>query len=121
MKQGSSSKSKTDFAEDEILQQLNRILDSPDFNGTKQQRAFLTYVVSQTMAGNSENVKGYTVATQVFGRNEDFDQAIDPIVSIQANKLRRALERYYLLSGRGDRQTPLPGWQSAARQPHRSG
>jgi adenylate cyclase len=102
MKQGSSSKSKTDFAEDEILQQLNRILDSPDFNGTKQQRAFLTYVVSQTLAGNSRNIKGYTIATEVFGRNEDFDQAIDPIVSIQANKLRRALERYYLLAGRED-------------------
>ena len=101
-KHGLSSEFESYFAAEDILQQLNRILDSPDFNGTRQQRAFLTYVVSQTMAGNSENVKGYTVATQVFGRNEDFDQAIDPIVSIQANKLRRALERYYLLSGRED-------------------
>jgi adenylate cyclase len=42
------------------------------------------------------------VATQVFGRGEDFNQATDPIVSIQANKLRRALERYYLVAGQND-------------------
>ena len=42
------------------------------------------------------------MATQVFGRKEDFDQATDPIVSIQANKLRRALERYYLVAGKQD-------------------
>ena len=38
----------------------------------------------------------------MFGRREDFDQATDPIVSIQANKLRRALERYYLVAGQND-------------------
>ena len=97
-----SAMNETDFAADEILKQLQRILDSPDFNGTSQQRDFLAYVVSETLAGNSSNIKGYTVATQVFGRNENFDQAIDPIVSIQANKLRRALERYYLLAGSED-------------------
>ena len=42
------------------------------------------------------------MATQVFDRKKDFDQAADPIVSIQANKLRRALERYYLIAGTQD-------------------
>jgi adenylate cyclase len=54
------------------------------------------------LAGESEEIKGYTVATRVFGRREDFDQATDPIVSIQANKLRRAMEHYYLVSGKKD-------------------
>jgi adenylate cyclase len=85
-----------------ILDQLQRILASPDFDATDQQRALLKFVISQTLAGNSGNIKGYTIATQVFGRGENFDQAIDPIVSIQANKLRRSLERYYLLSGKND-------------------
>ena len=92
----------TAFSAEEIRQQLQRILDSPDFNATRQQRAFLDFVVTQTLVGNAQDIKGYTVATQVFGRDENFDQAIDPIVSIQANKLRRALERYYLLSGKED-------------------
>ena len=87
---------------DAIRQQLQWILASPDFNATKQQRSLFEFVVTQTLAGNSHNIKGYTVATQVFGRDENFDQATDPIVSIQANKLRRSLERYYLLSGKDD-------------------
>jgi adenylate cyclase len=47
-------------------------------------------------------LKGYTIATQVFGRGDHFDQNTDPIVSIQANKLRRAMERYYLTAGVDD-------------------
>ena len=90
------------FSTDDIRLQFHRILSNPDFVATRQQRAFFIFVVEQTLAGNSQNIKGYTVATQVFGRDENFDQATDPIVSIQANKLRRALERYYLLSGKED-------------------
>lgn len=86
----------------EIRQQLRSILGSPDFDATTQQRAFLEFVVSQSLAGKDRDIKGYTIATQVFGRDENFDQAIDPIVSIQANRLRRSLERYYLLSGKND-------------------
>jgi hypothetical protein len=92
----------TSLPNDDIRQQLQRIITSPDFDATKQQRAFLNFIVSQTLAGNSSDIKGYTVATKVFGRDENFDQSIDPIVSIQANKLRRSLERYYLLSGKND-------------------
>ena len=93
---------KSAYSSEEILQQVRRILDSPDFSATPQQRVFLEFVVKQTLSGNAHNIKGYTIATQVLGRDENFDQAIDPIVSIQANKLRRALERYYLLSGKED-------------------
>jgi adenylate cyclase len=66
------------------------------------QREFLRFIVSETLAGKAETIKGYTVATQVFGRKQDFDPKTDPIVSIQAGALRRALERYYLLEGKDD-------------------
>jgi len=89
-------------AAEEIRRQLQRILDSPDFQATERQREFLRFVVTETLGGRHEEIKGYTVATLVFGRNEDFDQATDPIVSIQANQLRRALERYYLIAGSQD-------------------
>jgi TolB-like protein len=90
------------LAAEKIQQQLQRILSSPEFHATDRQREFLEFVVTETIAGRDSEIKGYTVATQVFGRGEDFDQAIDPIVSIQANKLRRALERYYLVAGQND-------------------
>lgn len=89
-------------AAQKVRLQLQRILASPEFRATQSQRAMLEFVVSETLAGKAHEIKGFTVATRVFGRNEDFDQATDPIVSIQANKLRRGLERYYLLAGRRD-------------------
>lgn len=86
----------------QIGEQMERILISRDFTATKAQRSFFRFVVEKALAGETDEIKGYTVATQVFGRDQDFDQATDPIVSIQANKLRRALERYYLTSGSRD-------------------
>jgi TolB-like protein len=85
-----------------IQRQMERILASPEFHATDRQREFLQFVVTETIAGRDQGIKGYTVATRVFGRKEDFDQATDPIVSIQANQLRRALERYYLVAGKQD-------------------
>lgn len=88
--------------QDRIRNELDRVLASEEFTATAQQRKFLTYVVNEVLAGRGRRIKGYTVATEVFGRSEDFDASVDPIVSIQANKLRRALERYYLLDGKAD-------------------
>ena len=85
-----------------ISHQLERMLSSPDFRASPQQTALLNYVVNQTLDGNAGEIKGYSVATEVFGRGPDFDQSIDPVVSIQAGRLRRALERYYLTSGQND-------------------
>ena len=91
-----------EHSEERIWQQFERIVNSPVFEATKAQIAFLRFVVDKTLNGQSDDIKGYTVATEVFGRGEDFNQAIDPVVSIHANKLRRALERYYLLAGEND-------------------
>jgi adenylate cyclase len=90
------------LAVEKIQGQLQRILASPEFHATRRQREFLQFVVTETLAGRAKEIKAYTVATQVFNRKEDFDQSLDPIVSIQANGLRRALERYYLVAGRED-------------------
>ena len=87
---------------EKISRQLERMLASPDFKATPQQVALLRYVVNQTLAGNSSQIKGYTVATEVFGRRSDFDQSIDPIVSIQASRLRQAMARYYETAGKHD-------------------
>jgi adenylate cyclase len=59
-------------------------------------------VVEETLSGRSGDIKGFTIATKVFGRKENFDPYHDPIVRIEAGRLRRALERYYLSSGKDD-------------------
>ena len=84
---------------EKIEQHLQQIMDSDEFHATESQRKLLEYVVRKTIAGESDQIKGYTIATRLFCRKEDFDQNYDPIVSIHANKLRRALERYYFTAG----------------------
>jgi len=87
-----------------IREQLNRILNSPEFEATDKIRNFLRFVVEETLAGRAGELKAYTIAINVYGQESDFDASIDPLVRIQAGKLRRALERYYLLKGE---QEPL--------------
>ena len=73
-----------------------------EFDGPERLRAFLRYVVEEALAGRSDRIKAYTIAIEVFGRDADFDTRNDPVVRIEAGRLRRALERYYLVAGQGD-------------------
>jgi tetratricopeptide (TPR) repeat protein len=81
---------------------LERLLQSPHFDGSARSREFLRFVVDEVLAGRAAYLKQATIAVEVFGRSPDFDAVIDPIVRVQAGRLRRSLERYYLLSGEQD-------------------
>jgi len=86
----------------EVRDQLRRIMESPDFDATDRTRRFLAYIVEETLAGRSERIKAYAIATQVFGRDATFDAHSDPIVRIEAGHLRRTLDRFYLTAGASD-------------------
>lgn len=86
----------------DVRHQLDRILASPEFTVPERVRQFLSYVVDETLAGRAERIKAYSVAVEVFGRDANFDIQNDPVVRIEAGRLRRALERYYLLAGSSD-------------------
>jgi TolB-like protein len=83
----------------DVRQHLERVLRSPHFDGSARSREFLGYVVEEVLAGRAAYLKQAAIAVEVFGRKPDFDAVIDPIVRVQAGRLRRSLERYYLLSG----------------------
>ncbi|KRE16761.1 hypothetical protein ASE66_09110 [Bosea sp. Root483D1] len=87
---------------DAVRKQVDRILKSADFAATGRLRNFLTFVVEEALAGRGNRLKAYVIAKEVFGRGDNFDTMNDPVVRIEAGRLRRALERYYLLSGRED-------------------
>jgi adenylate cyclase len=81
---------------------LERILASPGFDASARNRRFLEYIVDETLAGRADRLKGLTIAIDVFGRDATIDPQHDPVVRIEAAKLRRSLERYYLTAGRED-------------------
>lgn len=92
----------TEPSSSEILSQLDKILSSQEFALPERGRKFLRYVVEETLAGGAERIKGYSVALNVFGRAVSFDAQSDPVVRIEAGRMRRALERYYLIAGQKD-------------------
>ena len=87
------------WSSEAIRAQLSRILGHAEFQATDKMHDFLRFVVEETLAGRSQHIKGFTIAVEVYGRDTDFDAAHDPVVRIQAGRLRRAMERYYLVSG----------------------
>jgi adenylate cyclase len=82
-----------------VRRQLEQVLKSEDFDASRRSREFLRFVVEEALCGRGETLSQAAIATQVFGRKDDFDPVVDPIVRIQAGRLRRSLERYYLRSG----------------------
>jgi hypothetical protein len=82
-----------------VTAQLERILASGEFQASPQLAAFLSFSVNQTLEGKGEALKAYTIATEVLGRPQGFDPQTDPIVRVEATRLRRALDRYYTAEG----------------------
>lgn len=87
--------------EADARQELDRILADPEFHCTQRNRKFLRFVAEEYFHGRGSAVKAYTIAVDVFGRAPSFDPSTDPIVRIEATRLRTALIRYYELHGHG--------------------
>ncbi len=57
--------------------------------------AFLRYVVEETLRGDGGGLKEAVIGREVYGRGTDFDTAADPIVRVDARRLRDKLREYY--------------------------
>ncbi|HEV7260072.1 MAG TPA: hypothetical protein VGN82_19970 [Bosea sp. (in: a-proteobacteria)] len=79
-----------------------RVLASDAFRAAPQLSAFLGFIVERAVEGRSAELKGYTIAVEAFGRSADFDPQADPIVRVEAGRLRRALAQYYAGEGAAD-------------------
>ena len=85
-----------------VRAQLGQIVGSPEFRQSGRLQSFLTYIVDEALEGRADRLKGYTLGIEVFGREQDFDPAIDCIVRVEAGRLRSRLKSYYMEQGRDD-------------------
>jgi len=99
---GDGNRPEADAAPGEIRAAVERIVASADFAVPERARRFLAYIVEETLAGRGDRIKAYTIAIEIFGRSPSFDAQSDPVVRIEAGRVRRALERYYLTAGADD-------------------
>ena len=82
-----------------ILAALDSLLAHEALRLSERNRRFLSFVVTQTVAGHSDRIKAYSIGVDVFGRDDSFDPGTDPIVRIEATRLRSALATYYETAG----------------------
>jgi len=86
----------------QVEAQLARLIASESFSGALRSQGFLRFVVSEALAGRQHRIGAYTIGVEVFDRPDDFDPQVDPIVRVEAGRLRRRLERHYLTEGSVD-------------------
>jgi hypothetical protein len=87
------------FSRSELLDQLERIVQSKHFRNSKRYPSFLRFVVEQTLAGKTDGLKERTLGVDVFGRPSHYDTNDDPVVRVTAGEIRKRIAQYYQEAG----------------------
>jgi len=85
-----------------VLAQLERILTSVLFVDAQRASSFLSFIVERTLDGRTSEIKESIIAIEVLGRSPSFDSKTDPIVRVEAARLRDRLREYYDRYARAD-------------------
>jgi TolB-like protein len=83
------------IADRDVIEALDAILAWEPLRRSPQLAAFLRYIVEAKLRNDVDAIKAYAIAVDVFGRPDDFDPQSDPIVRVQARRLRSLLTAYY--------------------------
>jgi serine/threonine-protein kinase len=102
-----------------VREQLDRVLASTTFQQCDRLKRFLSFIVLEAIAGRRNELKEYVIGVQVFGKEDSFDPRTDPIVRVQARRLRAKLVRYYRDEGPADEvivELPKGGYAPAFKR-----
>ena len=89
--------------ESDVQGQLKRIGASRFFCKSNRLCRFLSFAANQALLGDGQRLKEVQVGIHVFDRGSAFDPRVDPIVRVEARRLRSKLKSYYASVGRDDR------------------
>jgi TolB-like protein len=87
---------------EQIRKQVEKVIRSEMFVHSKRMQRFLSYTVDQALQGKDDSTKEYSVALAVFDKPQSFDPRLDPIVRVEAGRLRSKLQQYYEGPGLAD-------------------
>ena len=79
----------------QVRSELEALLQEPPLSNSERLKRFLRHIVEETVEGRSDRLSGYTIALDVFDKDEDFDPALDSIVRVEASRLRTRLVQHY--------------------------
>jgi adenylate cyclase len=81
---------------------LEKILAHQLFSRSGRMVRFLRLTVERALAGQADELKEYLLGVEVFDRKSSYDPRVDPIVRVEARRLRAKLKAYYEGDGRAD-------------------
>src|SRR5215831_1904366 len=81
--------------EEQVREELSRVLASHEFRASKRSQDFLRYVVENTLQGHGDILKERTIGIEVFGRPTSYDPSDDATVRVKAGEVRKRLGLYY--------------------------
>src|SRR5258707_6612050 len=85
-----------------IQDQLHRILASKPFAQSARMSRFLRFTVERAVSGQPDQLKEYVIGVEVFDRKASYDPRVDPIVRVEARRLRSKLKTFYDTEGLSD-------------------
>ncbi len=88
--------------EEQIREELTRLLASHEFRSSKRCQDFLRFVVEHTLHGDTDGLKERTIGIEVFGRPTSYDPGDDATVRVKAGEVRKRLGLYYSEHGAHD-------------------
>src|SRR5690348_13415327 len=83
----------------EVLAELERVLGSAVFRGSRRCQNLLRRITERTLAGDVDSLKERSLGIEVFGRPTDYDTSQDPVVRASAAEIRKKLAQYYQEAG----------------------
>lgn len=86
----------------EVKRQLEGLLVRPEWTQSVRMAQFLRFVVECSLAGQGSTLKESVVGVAVFGRDPGYDPKTDPVVRVEARRLRQKLAEYYAGPGAAD-------------------
>jgi len=92
----------TAICADSVRDQLARIESHLLFVRSARIRRFLQFTVEAYLAGRTEELKEYVLGVEVFDRPVTHDPRLDPIVRVEARRLRAKLRAFYQSDGASD-------------------
>jgi len=79
----------------QVSHHLDQALNSPLFRNADRQARFLRFVVDSALHSPESSIKEFDIGIAVYDRRSDYDPRMDPIVRVEAARLRARLREYY--------------------------
>ncbi|MES1258668.1 MAG: malectin domain-containing carbohydrate-binding protein [Acidobacteriota bacterium] len=80
---------------------LDAVLNSAEFQRAPALARLLRYLCEKSLEGKDHEIKEFSIATEVYGKDQNFGDKRDSLVRVEVSRLRKRLRTFYEGEGAG--------------------